>query len=111
MIKCRVHILNDHVVFDEDVFVEIEIPYLMPIGSMLFLNEKIEELEAKAKKSREIASRYHPEWFNGGDYDVEFKKANINNLSFDDAKVVTQIAYVFGKDYVSIEIGDWIDNK
>lgn len=111
MIKCRVHIDSQYVVFDRDVFIEIEIPCIMPIGSILYLGRKIEELEAMAKKSRDIASRYHPEWFYSGDQDIEFEKANIENLGFDDAMVVTNIAYYLGNDYVSIEIGDWIDNK
>lgn len=108
MIKCRIHILNEERYLDGNVFVDILLPSLPPIGSTLHIGEQLKnELENKVKSNVLIAVVYAPKWF----YRVSFKSTEINEehlsyLSFDDAVYVHEVSFRANQDFVSIVLSD-----
>lgn len=106
MIKCRIHIKNEGGYMDTDVFVEIKLSCLPPIGSILWLTEQErKKLQKMATKNLDIAKRYAPEWFYMKSYNCENpQKENLKDLSFDDASTVTDILFSRNRKVVDIEI-------
>lgn len=108
MIRCRVHIKNELEYMDGDVFVEVELPCLPPVGSILWLsNQERKVLERMATKHTNIARRYAPRWFYGDSHSCSNpKEENLKDLSFSDANKVTDILFSKNREFVDIEIQD-----
>lgn len=111
MINIRVYIENQTVHFDENVFVDIQLPSVPKVGETLCLYDSMDILEQKAKSSLEIISNYAPDWFNGnsGKYqrenEWEVKEEHIKDFSFGDAIRVRYVEYRANDPFVYIELG------
>lgn len=93
---------------DEEVYVNISLPFLPPVGSILHITDEMQlQLEAMAKSSLDIAQRYAPKWFYGKSRNCdEPKDENLEDLSFSDALYVTKILFKANCDIVELEIND-----
>lgn len=114
MIKIRVHIENDDVFMDENVFVDITLPAVPRKGETLYLTDEAQtELENKAKSSLIVATPYAPLWFYGHSRaqlsdkewkDDTLKPEHLKDLSFDDANCVSGVAFDANSDMVHVEL-------
>lgn len=106
MIKCRVHIENRHNYMDRNVFVEITLPCLPPVGSYLSLNEEhLDKLEEMVKSDLNIAIAYAPKWFYGKSFGISNPLLeDLENLGFDDAGKVSSISFRANDEFVDIEL-------
>ena len=104
MIKCKIHIVNDSEIYDENVFVECTLPAVPRKGDTLWLSNGLTgELEQKALKS-ETLSNYFPNWF-FGHTPKEFEDINDEcYLSFDDAITVEYVRFDSFSDTVVLSL-------
>jgi hypothetical protein len=101
----RIHIRSNWDMYDEDVFVEIDLPYPLQVGHCIYLKtESLEQLKQMATASREIAYRYFPDWFDRKSRDLHFEEANLDDLDFQDAMIIRYISYTEGAPYVNISL-------
>jgi len=111
MINIRVFIESQIVHFDENVFVDIQLPAVPKVGETLCLYDSMDILEQKAKSSLDIISNYAPDWFYGhsGKYQrenkLEVKEEHIKDFSFGDAIRVRYVEYRANDPFVYIELG------
>jgi hypothetical protein len=85
---------------DEDVCIEVNLPCLPPINSILRCDK--DELEKQAKSELGIAQTYL-DWFYGKSANIEkVKEENLEDLNFDDAIFVDSIEINANEDYVHI---------
>ena len=108
MYTFQIHIKNEIISIDNQVCVNIKLPFIPQIGSVLFLSKKlIEQLENKAKSSLISASYYAPQWFYGKSSGCENPtNENLEDLSFSDAIYVRDVFYHADCELVHIELDD-----
>lgn len=108
MIKCRIHVQCEKDYMDKHVYVEINLPCLPPVGSVLNIGEELKEnLKKMAISDIKIATKYAPKWFYNSSFSCSMpKENNLKDLSFDDAAYVSTVSFYANKDYVDIEISD-----
>ena len=106
MIKCRLHIQNENVYMDEEVFIETTLICPPEIEGILYLTEEMQELlESKIKSDKTILTNYIPRYAYQGSYDCEdVEKMNPEDLSLDDAHTICSVKYTPEADYISIEL-------
>lgn len=111
MFNFKVHIYNEDNMMDENVYVNIRLPFLPPINSVIHLSdESVKQLEDMAKASLDIANRYAPRFFYGKSTNCYIvKKENLKDLSFSDAIYVKEIRFKENIDVIEFELYDNLD--
>ena len=110
MFDIRIFIENDDGLFDNEVFLDVKLPFVPRVGEFILLSkDEYTILENQAKKSKKIALAYFPKWFGGftkkqKNEGVKFKDEYIKRLNFEDAAVIKQVQYETGCKFVSIEL-------
>lgn len=100
MIKCKLHIYSGTYYMDEDVCIDINLPCLPPINSVLYCDK--EELEKQARSELRIANIYS-DWFYGKSANIEkVEEINLEDLTFDDAIYVYSIEFNANEEFVHI---------
>jgi hypothetical protein len=107
MFKIKIHIDTKRTYFDDNVFVDVELPAIPRVGEYIDLDDDlVEQLEDKATSDIEIARDY-VEWFYCNSTGIEpkdLKQENFEDLGFCDACMVSAVKFVPGSDIVSIEL-------
>ena len=109
MVKVRISIENQDLVFDSKIYIEAELPSSPRIGEMLFIKERgFEKLIALLRKNPNRIQHYY-EWVYGESKKTpwyKLNKKNLKDLSFDCAFIVCNIGYDIDNDFVEITLND-----
>lgn len=110
MYKIIIHIENKEMFLDNEVSAEITLPHVPRRGEIICIEQSILDLLLeKAKSSINIAMRYAPSWFYPKtETGKMITEADLENLSFDDAIYISQVAYKSNSDEIHIELNDYV---
>jgi hypothetical protein len=102
----RIHIDNNWDYMDDEVYVEMDLPYPLHVGNTLFLKEQsLKQLQKMATANCEVARKYFPDWFSGKSWKAEsIEQADMKDLNFKEAWVVKEVSYMEGNPFVDIEL-------
>lgn len=108
MLDFRVHVYNEEVWMDDNVFIDIKLPAVPHQGDIVTLSfEQRSELLDMAIKSLEVARNYASTWCYGASHDVTyntFTKDNLEDMCFDDIMTVDSLRYNPNSPIIDIEL-------